>query len=268
MRKTLYIPESTISIQIPNWLSRVSYTDRLEEEFEKIFFTNAKNIFPDFFCLDFKIKIASKKGNTIPDFVLIAKDYSRWAIGEVELVSHNLNDHVLPQMDKFYLGEWDDHQIVSKLCEKYPSLDKLKIKELVEKTEPQIFLIANEYLDEWSLPLTKRNIKYLSIEVYTSNHSERIIHICGERTQEQLIKISDGVPGPDLMGFHTIYLNEIVNELNDGDSCRIDYNGQIFEWQYFTKSDKGLFLTTLSFKHTKNLYFLYKNPITNILHLA
>ena len=60
MDKTIFIPGISRNLEIPNWLLRVSFNDKLEENFEEIFYTHAQDIFPDFFCLDFKLKVNSK----------------------------------------------------------------------------------------------------------------------------------------------------------------------------------------------------------------
>ncbi len=265
MDKNLYMPESTRGISIPNWLTRVSLTDSFEESFEKIFYTHAPNIFPDYYCLDFKIKVSSHAGATIPDFALIAKDYSSWAIGEVELVSHNLTEHVIPQIEKFILGSYDDAAIVTKLSQKYPHLDANKVRDLLRTQGPEVFVVANEYLIEWKLPLARRGVKYLSVEVYSSPHSERIIHVCGDRTNARLVKLADGQPGPEIIGMKTVALNKPLEGV--GETMVLIVDGALVEWSYITDNNTSLLITTKSFKHFKDKYTLYQNPITESLHL-
>jgi len=265
MDKNLYLPESTRGMTIPNWLTRVSLTDSFEESFERIFYTHASSIFPDFYCLDFKIKVSSHAGATIPDFALIAKDYSSWAIGEVELVSHNLTEHVIPQIEKFILGLYDDAAIVSKLSHKHPHLDANKVRDLLRSQQPEVFVVANEYLVEWKLPLARRGVKYLSVEVYSSPHSERIIHVCGDRTNARLVKLADCQPGPEIIGMKTVSLNKPLEGV--GETLIIIVDGALVEWSYITDNNTALFITTKSFKHFKDKYTLYQNPITASIHL-
>lgn len=265
MDKVIYMPEAARGLSIPNWLTRVSFADRFEEDFEDIFYTHAKSIFPDYHCLDFKLKVASKAGATIPDFALIAKDYSSWIIGEVELSNHNLTEHVLPQMERFVLGKYDDGSIASKLCLKYPHLAPARVHDLLRTQSPEVFLIANEYLDEWKLPLAKRGVKYISLEVYSSSHAERIIHVCGDSTSARLIKLAAGKPGPDIMGMKTIALDRLIEDA--GETFTLVVDGSLQEWSYVSDNNTSLFITTKSFKHTKELYTLYRNPVTGANHL-
>jgi|694.fasta_scaffold57528_3 hypothetical protein len=265
MDKNIYMPEGSRGISIPNWLTRVSYADSFEEDFEDVFYTHAKNIFPDYHCLDFKLKVSSKAGATIPDFALIAKDYSSWIIGEVELASHNLTEHVLPQMERFILGKYDDGSIASKLCLKYPSLDQVKVQDLLRTQDPEVFLVANEFLDEWKLPLIKRGVKYISLEVYSSSHAERVIHVCGDSTSARLVKLAEGRPGPGIMGMKTVALDRPIEGI--GETISIVVNGSLEEWSYVSVNNTSLLITTKSFKHSKDKYTIYKNPITGAILL-
>ena len=265
MDKLIYMPEASRGLSIPNWLTRVSFADKFEEDFEDVFYTHAKNIFPDYHCLDFKLKVSSKAGATIPDFALIAKDYTSWVIGEVELSSHNLTEHVLPQVERFVLGKYDDGSIASKLCQKYSHLDPGKVQELLRSQSPEVFLIANEFLDEWKLPLTKRGVKYISLEVYSSSHAERIIHVCGDSTNARLVKLATGKPGPDIIGMKTVALDRTLE--GAGETVTLVVDGSLQEWSYVSDNSTSLFITTKSFKHSKDHYTLYRNPVTGITHL-
>lgn len=265
MEKSIFMPESSRGISIPNWLTRVSFTDSLEGEFENLFYYHASNIFPDYFCLDFKIKVHSQNGATVPDFALISKDYSNWIIGEVELVSHNLLEHVLPQIDKFLAGSYDDAGIASKLCKKYTSLDAQRTRRLLSEQAPDVFVIANEMREEWRHPLKYRNVKYISLEVYASPLKERIIHVCGDSTSARFTKIAEGKPGQTVMGMQTISLDRPI--AGAPDSIQVVSDGSISEWLYVTDKDSSLLITTKSFKHTKATYTLYLNQTNNSLTL-
>lgn len=265
MEKNIFMPESCRGISIPNWLTRVSFTDSLEGEFESLFYSHAANIFPDYRCLDFKIKIQGEDGATIPDFALIAKDYSNWIIGEVELVSHNLLEHVLPQVDRFLAGNYDEAGIAAKLCAKYPGLDAIKTRRLLSEQAPEVFVIANDLREEWRHPLKYRNVKYISLEVYSSPHKERIIHVCGDNTSARLTKIAEGIPGEKVMGMQTIALDRPIQ--GAADTIQVVTDGSISEWLYVSTGEDSLLITTKSFKHIKAKYTLFFNHTNNSLTL-
>jgi hypothetical protein len=75
-----------------------------EDDLEKVVEKNYKYIFGDnSFYFNFKRKVKSKSGiGSIPDgYLIILYNIPEWYILEVELASHPLYDHIIPQLTKF-----------------------------------------------------------------------------------------------------------------------------------------------------------------------
>ena len=83
-------------------------TPESEAWFEKAIQSNCQHIFgPASFYFDVKSKIKSKAGVvSIPDgyVIFFTPKKARWAIVEVELASHPVYNHVIPQLSKFNSG--------------------------------------------------------------------------------------------------------------------------------------------------------------------
>jgi len=83
-------------------------TPKSEAVLENAIQSNCQHIFgPDSFYFDIKRKIKSKAGvASIPDgyVIFFTPKKARWAIIEVELASHPVYDHVIPQLGKFNKG--------------------------------------------------------------------------------------------------------------------------------------------------------------------
>lgn len=80
------------------------WTPASEGEFEQVVKEHAKDIFgEDSIYFDIKQRIRSKAGTgSIPDgYALTFGDTPRWYVVEVELSSHPLYEHIVPQMTKF-----------------------------------------------------------------------------------------------------------------------------------------------------------------------
>ncbi len=78
-----------------------------EAVLEEAIKSNFQHIFgPDSFYLDVKKLIKSKAGiASIPDgYVILFEAKARWCILEVELASHSIYDHIVPQLTKFNRG--------------------------------------------------------------------------------------------------------------------------------------------------------------------
>lgn len=81
-------------------------TPENETTLEKALQSNYEHIFgPDSFYFDLKSKVRSRSGiGSIPDGYVIFFDPDpnpKWAILEVELASHPIYDHLIPQLTKF-----------------------------------------------------------------------------------------------------------------------------------------------------------------------
>jgi hypothetical protein len=84
-------------------------TPKNEVVLEKAIHSNCEHIFgPDSFYFDIKSKLKSRAGVvSIPDGYVIyftSPRKARWAIIEVELASHPVYEHVVPQLSKFNRG--------------------------------------------------------------------------------------------------------------------------------------------------------------------
>lgn len=78
-----------------------------EEKLENIIEKNYKFVFGEnSFYFNFKKKIRSKSGiGSIPDaYIIVFSEQPKWCILEVELSSHPLYDHIIPQITKFNRG--------------------------------------------------------------------------------------------------------------------------------------------------------------------
>ncbi len=78
-----------------------------EAALEEAIKSNFQHIFgPNSFYLDVKKLIKSKAGiASIPDgYVILFEPKARWCILEVELASHSIYDHIIPQLTKFNRG--------------------------------------------------------------------------------------------------------------------------------------------------------------------
>jgi hypothetical protein len=118
-----------------------------EDEFEKVVKEHAKDIFGEqSIYLDIKHKLKTRSGiGSIPDgYVIILGDEPHWHIVEVELSSHPLYEHIVPQVSKFINGINPSTQkdIVNALYQEIDNDEfrKLRLKQTIGATETYKFL--------------------------------------------------------------------------------------------------------------------------------
>ena len=119
-----------------------------EDVFEQIVKEHAKDIFGEqSIYLDIKHKLKSRAGiGSIPDgYVIILGDEPDWHIVEVELSSHPLYDHIVPQVGKFINGVNNpstQRDIVDTLYQEINSDEflRLRLKQAIGATDTHKFL--------------------------------------------------------------------------------------------------------------------------------
>jgi len=161
-----------------------------EDEFEQIVKEHAKDIFGEqSIYLDIKHKLRTKSGiGSIPDgYVIILGDEPHWYIVEVELSSHSLYEHIVPQVSRFInsiKNPSTQRDIVDTLYQEINSdgFLKLRLKKAIGATETYKFLldlISNppvvtiiiekhtEQLDEAIGALAHPQIKVVALQTFT-----------------------------------------------------------------------------------------------------
>ncbi len=105
-----------------------------EEKFESLVKEHSSEIFGDnSIYIDLKHKMKSNAGvGSIPDgYVIILGDSPSWHIVEVELSSHPLYEHIVPQVKKFYTGiknPYTQKDITEMIFREIESNSELKLK--------------------------------------------------------------------------------------------------------------------------------------------
>ena len=96
-----------MSILVIDGAKYEEWTPKTEDDFERLVKEHARDIFGEqSIYLDIKQKLRTKSGiGSIPDgYVIILGDEPHWHIIEVELSSHPVFEHIVPQLLKFTGG--------------------------------------------------------------------------------------------------------------------------------------------------------------------
>lgn len=149
------------------------YNYQNENDLERMVVEHATEIFGnDTVYFDLKRKISSKSGfGTIPDGYVIDLKQDKLYLIEVELISHSLKRHVLPQITNFIMA-LDNEQTVSKLVEEFykelpksQKIDKERLKSIVNNWG--VIIVIDEVGD----PMKEMN-PLLEIVNFLSKHGE------------------------------------------------------------------------------------------------
>src|SRR5690348_1995182 len=99
--------------------SLVDPTSFAEIAFEAEVVKALARLYQDYWCGVFAGAFLFETDRRVADLALIHKSLSHWFVVEVELISHSLEGHVLPQIRCFRFGRPEDSCVTS-LCNGFP----------------------------------------------------------------------------------------------------------------------------------------------------
>jgi predicted small metal-binding protein len=176
-----------------------AWTPTNEDEFERMVKEHAKDIFGEqSIYLDIKHKLRTKSGiGSIPDgYLIILGDEPHWHIVEVELSSHPLYEHIVPQVGRFIGGIRNpstQKEIVDALFHEIDSDEflRLRLRKAIGATETYKFLAdlaskspvvtiiierRTEQLDEAVESLAHSQIKVVQLETFAREDVGLSVH--------------------------------------------------------------------------------------------
>ena len=149
-----------------------------EAQFEYIVAKALACVYPQYNCIVFGGSFRRDGEVSRPDLALIAKDYSHWFIVEVELVTHSLNGHVLPQIRAFQFGE-PLSDCVSILA-KETGLSQSRMRTFLEVVPRSVAVVANKRSQDWDLALASLQVQMLTVSVYKSAAGIEAVEVEGQ----------------------------------------------------------------------------------------
>jgi hypothetical protein len=143
-------------------------------------------VYQDYRCLVFGGGFKLDEQISRPDLALIARDYSHWFVIEVELVSHSLAGHVLPQVRAFQYGK-PQPDCVSILARE-TGLAEAQVETFLRVVPRSVAVVANKRSRDWELSLGSLQVQLLTVSAYRSSSGIEAVEVGGnlEVLQEHL----------------------------------------------------------------------------------
>ena len=159
---------------------RLSDPDSVSEaEFEHSVVGALARAYPNYQCFIFGgTFIHQECGAKRPDLALVARDLSHWFVIEVEIASHSLNHHVLPQVRAFVYGEPQEDCVSS--VARALSIDRQRAGTLVRVIPKSVAVISNRRDEDWAEAIHALNAQMLVVSRFSSDSGLRAVEIDGE----------------------------------------------------------------------------------------
>jgi hypothetical protein len=148
-----------------------------ETEFEGLVAKGLTCIYSGYRCIVFGGGFKLEDEVSRPDLALIANDYSHWFVIEVELASHSLNRHVLPQVRAFRYGEPQPDCITILVRE--TGLFTSQVETFLRVVPRSVAVIANKRSKEWEIALASLQVQLVSVVAFKSPSGGEAIEVDG-----------------------------------------------------------------------------------------
>ncbi len=148
-----------------------------ETEFEGTVLSALAGVYHEYHCIVFGGAFVYEGNTSRPDLALIARDFSHWFVLEVELVSHSLSRHVLPQVTTLRYGDLQPD------CEMILARE-LKIpigraQTLIHMVPRSVAVIANKRDARWEVALGAHTVQMLAVSVFEGPAGETAFEVEG-----------------------------------------------------------------------------------------
>jgi hypothetical protein len=155
----------------------------LETEFELIVAKALICIYPGYHCFPFGGTFKLEDNISRPDIALVAKDLSHWFVVEVELISHSLDGHVLPQIRTFRYGD-PQPDCISVLA-KALSMDRSQMQTFLMTVPRTVAVIANKRHSDWEVSLRSLQVQLLTVSAFISPAGIQAVEVDGKLIAKQ-----------------------------------------------------------------------------------
>lgn len=154
-----------------NLFSLVDPTEFSEAEFETHVYSALKCVYKDYYCIPFGGSFEFDGDVKVADLALIHKTFSHWFVIEVELVSHSLHNHVVPQVRCFQYGK-PRNTCIQYLCRYIPGCSEAQAQTLMNFVPRSVAVVANRTEPEWVNALRSVNVQFMAVSVF-KGHDDR-----------------------------------------------------------------------------------------------
>ncbi|MCF4166648.1 hypothetical protein L2U69_13425 [Zavarzinia compransoris] len=151
-----------------------------ENEIEAAVIKVLSCLYPAYHCIVFGGGFEYEGRVSRPDLALVARDYSHWFIIEVELVSHSLSGHVLPQVVAFRYGA--PQPDCARILERELGIGHSQARTLVEHVPRSVVVIANRRDPVWETSLAAHSIQFGVVSLFRTNEGTEAIEWDGTLT--------------------------------------------------------------------------------------
>ncbi len=148
-----------------------------EADFEQHVVKALTCAYPDYKCIAFRAEFSFENQIRRSDLALIHSSLSHWFIVEVELLSHSLMGHVVPQVRCFRYGDLLSSS-ANLLCDSLPQIGYNRAISFLQFVPRSVLVVVNRESAEWRSCFRGLDVQMVTVSVYRRNDGQ-IAHEIG-----------------------------------------------------------------------------------------
>jgi hypothetical protein len=122
------------------------------------------HLYPNFHVFTFCPEVTDEEAVWKPDLAIVDKNLQFWFVVEVETASHNLEKHVLPQVQAFMRGDFAANSAL--LLARALGVSEKQGQTIMAYVPRDVIVIGNKIDGVWKSKLNSIGVHYLAIETY------------------------------------------------------------------------------------------------------
>jgi hypothetical protein len=165
------------------WFNSVRSQSWNERDYENLIIKNCADLFPRWIPVPFKVDVVGEDSVVKrPDLALIDPDYRKWCVVEVELAHHDIFSHVLPQVNVFCHGKYDEEH-ARHLARREPSLDRKRLNQMMLGSPPDVMVIVDRPDTGWKRHLKPLGAMLNIVEPFRGPNDELMFRVNGDHLE-------------------------------------------------------------------------------------
>ena len=173
-------------------------TGVMEAEFEQVAIRILMQLYPGCVVFPFRPRVRYEDAVWNPDLALVDRNRGYWFVIEVEIATHHLEKHVLPQVTAFSEGSYG--RDAAEQLARGLGINLAEALTLLSMIPRDVVVVSNRYDERWTKKLEAIGVQHLAIASYRNTTTAQEVHrIDGELIPVQqslgfgLVRAEDGV---------------------------------------------------------------------------
>jgi hypothetical protein len=202
-----------------------------ENQYSRLLIQHAEVLFPGLIAVEFTPTVVYESIGKKPDLALIAPDYRRWWVGEVELGHHSLEGHVVPQVEVLSRAAYGLSE-AEWLADRNAKLDLDGLRKMMLGAQPGVVVILNAPKPDW-VPRLRPEAEVMVVEPFRSDRDQFIFRQNGVELDVGSSVLTICRVDPTLRRMLVVESPAAIADVGN-EPFLVEYEGTVSSWRQLT----------------------------------